>query len=154
MSLSRRIARPMLSAMFIAGGLDAVRNPKGKADAARPVLEPLGLGDRSVEMIRINGAVQLGAGSMLALGFWPRLASVALIGSVIPTTAAGHRFWEEEEPGDRASQRIHFLKNLAMLGGLMLAALDTEGEPSVAWRARHKARDVGGRLPMVSSSDS
>ena len=136
MSLSRRVARPLLAAMFVAGGLDALRNPKGKVEAAATVLDPLGWGDRTVELVRLNGAVQVGAGSMLALGIWPRLAALGLIGSIVPTTAAGHRFWEEEDPGARASQRIHFLKNLSMLGGLLLAALDTEGEPSVSWRAR------------------
>ena len=35
---------------------------------------------------------------MLALGIWPRLAALGLIGSIVPTTAAGHRFWEEETP--------------------------------------------------------
>jgi hypothetical protein len=29
-----------------------------------------------------------------------------------------------------------------MMGGLMLAAVDTEGKPGVAWRARRAAADV------------
>ena len=29
-----------------------------------------------------------------------------------------------------------------MLGGLLLAAVDTEGKPGVAWRARRAAKDV------------
>ena len=39
-------------------------------------------------------------------------------------------------------QRIHFFKNASMLGGLLLAAVDTEGKPGVAWRARRAAADV------------
>jgi hypothetical protein len=31
----------------------------------------------------------------------------------------------------------HFFKNLSMLGGLVLASVDTEGKPGVAWRASH-----------------
>jgi hypothetical protein len=57
----------------------------------------------------------------------------------VPTTLAGHRFWEEEDETRRAQQRIHFFKNLSMLGGLMLAAVDTEGQPGLAWRAQHAA---------------
>ena len=34
---------------------------------------------------------------------------------------------------------MHFFKNLSMLGGLLLAAVDTEGRPGVAWRAKHAA---------------
>jgi putative oxidoreductase len=37
---------------------------------------------------------------------------------------------------------VHFFKNVSMLGGLMLAAVDTEGKPGVAWRARRAAKDV------------
>ena len=60
----------------------------------------------------------------------------------MPTTAAGHRFWEEKDPQRKATQRIQFFKNASMLGGLLLAAVDTEGKPGVAWRARRAASDV------------
>jgi hypothetical protein len=36
-------------------------------------------------------------------------------------------------------QRIQFFKNVSMLGGLLLAALDTEGRPSLSWRAHRAA---------------
>jgi uncharacterized membrane protein YphA (DoxX/SURF4 family) len=93
-------------------------------------------------LVRINGAVQVGAGVLLALGKWRRLAALALIGSIIPTTYAGHRFWEESDPITRKQQQMHFLKNAGLLGGLILAAFDTEGEPSLAWRAKRQARQL------------
>ena len=37
---------------------------------------------------------------------------------------AGHRFWEEESPQTKAMQRTHFLKNLAILGGLIVTATE------------------------------
>jgi uncharacterized membrane protein YphA (DoxX/SURF4 family) len=70
-------------------------------------------------LVQVNGAVQVGAGVLLALGVLPRLSALALAASLVPTTAAGHRFWEEAEPAARAQQTIHFLKNAAMLGGLL-----------------------------------
>jgi hypothetical protein len=36
---------------------------------------------------------------------------------------------------------MHFLKNLGLLGGLLLAAADTEGRPSIGWRAERLLRD-------------
>ena len=39
--LIRRVARPMLAAVFIGQGIDALRSPKPAADAARPALEGL-----------------------------------------------------------------------------------------------------------------
>ena len=128
--------------MFITGGLDAVKNPNAKAKAAEKVateISGLGLPEDPVQLVRLNGAVQLVSGLLLAVGRVPRLASVALAASLVPTTLAGHRFWEEHDPAAKASQRIQFLKNLAMLGGLLLAAMDTNGAPSLRWRAKKAA---------------
>jgi uncharacterized membrane protein YphA (DoxX/SURF4 family) len=129
--------------MFLAGGLDALRNPKPKvptaADVAPQAAAPFpGLRDQDTEtLIRINGGVQVGAGTLLALGRLPRLSALALAVSLVPTTAAGHRFWEEQDKARRQQQQAHFLKNVSMFGGLLLAALDTEGRPGLAWRTRH-----------------
>src|SRR3954467_14190786 len=113
------IARPMLAAMFVYGGLDSFRNPESKAPVAEAVApkvaEPLGLPTDTVELVRINGAAQVVAGTTLALGWFPRLSASVLAGSLVPTTAAGHRFWEEDDPKTKRQQTIHFLKNLAML---------------------------------------
>jgi uncharacterized membrane protein YphA (DoxX/SURF4 family) len=147
MSISRRIARPLLASMFIAGGVDAIQSPDGKVKSAATVTDPLKarfpmLPEDTATLVRLNGMVQVGAGSLLALGKLRRLASWALVASVIPTTYAGHRFWEEVDDDARAQQRIHFLKNLGLLGGLILAANDTEGAPSLGWRARRRAGQV------------
>jgi uncharacterized membrane protein YphA (DoxX/SURF4 family) len=130
--------------MFITGGLDSLRHPASKRPAADPIAPRIAaklpyLPEDTEQLVRINGAVQLGAGLMLATGRLPRLSSALLAGSLVPTTLAGHRFWEEQDDTKRAQQRIHFFKNLSMLGGLMLAAVDTEGRPGLAWRAQHAA---------------
>jgi uncharacterized membrane protein YphA (DoxX/SURF4 family) len=61
---------------------------------------------------------------------------------MVPTTVAGHRFWEESDPGSKGNQQVHFFKNVSMLGGLIIAGLDTEGRPGLAWRAKRAAADV------------
>ena len=90
-------------------------------------------------MVRAHGAVEVVAGSTLALGIAPRLSALTLLGALVPTTVAGHPFWEEEEPSTRGAQQVQFLKNLAIVGGLLLAAVDTAGRPSVGWWARRAA---------------
>jgi uncharacterized membrane protein YphA (DoxX/SURF4 family) len=147
MALSRRIARPLLASIFVVGGWDALWNPEGKAKKAEAVSQPLsesvGVDQLDAKtLVRINGAVQIGGGVLLAFGKYRRLAALALIGSIVPTTYAGHRFWEESDPTTRAQQKMHFLKNLGLLGGLILAAFDTEGEPSLGWRAKRQAREL------------
>ena len=140
MTPTRVIARPLLAGIFVYGGIDALRHPEGKApkaeDVGPAIAEPLGLPTDPVTLVRINGAVQVVGGTLLAMGKLPRLASLALAGSLVPTTYAGHRFWEEDDAGTKSQQQIHFLKNAAIVGGLILAATDTEGRPSMSWRAR------------------
>jgi putative oxidoreductase len=152
MTATRLIARPMLASMFVIGGVNALRNTSGHAKKAQPVTDRVRpalvkavpqasvLPEDAESLVRINGIAQVTAGLALATGRLPRLSSTVLALSLAPTTAAGHRFWEEEDPAMRANQQIHFFKNISMLGGLLLAAVDTEGRPGLAWRARHGAR--------------
>ncbi len=153
MTISRRVARPLLAAMFIAGGIDAIRSPEGKVDAASAVTRPLArripaLPQDAETLVKLNGVVQAGAGILMATGRFRRLAALALIASIIPTTYAGHRFWEESDDAVRAQQLTHLLKNLGLLGGLILAAVDTEGAPSLEWRAKRRAHQVGTAVAM------
>lgn len=135
----------MLASIFVVQGLDTMRNPQRVVPAAEPVVRPLAeqvpiVPDQTEQAVRINGAVQFVAGSLLALGRFPRLSALAIAATLVPTTYAGHRFWEVDDKQDRAHQRIHFLKNLSMFGGLLIAAADTGGNPSLAWRSRHAAQ--------------
>ncbi len=157
MSLLRVLGRPMLASMFVAGGLDSVRNPQNVAGLAEPVVRPLTdriapLPESTEDCVRLNGAVQVVGGLMLATGRLPRPAALALAVSLVPTTLAAHRFWEEEDPDRKTQQRIHFLKNLAMLGGLLIAADDTGSAPSLLWRGRHAAHDVRRDAHLVRHS--
>ena len=140
----------MLAAVFVTGGIDVLRQPGPRAEVAAPVAtkvaEPLPLPSDPEQLVKINAAVQVVAGVLLALGRFPRLAATALAASLVPTTLAGHRFWEYDDPAQRSQQQIHFLKNLGLLGGLILAMLDTEGAPSLRWRARQAARGARRRL--------
>jgi uncharacterized membrane protein YphA (DoxX/SURF4 family) len=151
--LLRRVARPMLAALFVKAGIDALRAPNVHAAAAKPVLDAVAPAvDKAVEMapidhrpsdemlIKVDAGVKIAAGSLLALGTAPRLAATALAASLVPTTLAAHRFWEETDEQRRREQQIHFLKNVGLLGGLLIAAADTAGRPSLGWRGRHAAQ--------------
>ena len=199
--LIRRVARPLLSSMFIAGGIDALRDPVATAKAAQPVVDQINAllrpgaqtaastiapavdqaTDKAMDLapdtvsdsdqaasvadsvtdtvhqaaqtgepfpldaetyVKVNGMAMLGAGALLAFGRLPRLSSAVLAATLVPTTIAGHRFWEIDDPGERAAQQIHFMKNVSLLGGLILAAVDTQGAPGLAWRARRASKDA------------
>src|SRR3954464_6497774 len=115
MTLIRLLARPMLASTFIYGGINALRNTSARAETAKPVNDeirdlaekvapqlPVPQDDKT--MVRINAGVHIVAGLALATGRAPRLASAALAASVVPTTVAGHPFWEEHEKARRAQQ--------------------------------------------------
>jgi uncharacterized membrane protein YphA (DoxX/SURF4 family) len=124
---AEHIAGSLLAPMFIRGGWDAFQNPESKVKAAEAVTRAVSerfsfVPDDPAVLVRLNGALQVGAGALLATGPLRRLAALLLIGSLIPTTYAGHAFWREVDEQKRAQQQVQFLKNAAMLGGLVLIA--------------------------------
>jgi putative oxidoreductase len=151
MSLSRMVARPMLASIFVVGAVNAFRNAPKVAAKAGPVTDRLApmvrravpqLPDDPATLVRINAGVQVGGALALATGRAPRLSAAVLAGSMVPTTVAGHRFWEVDDPDQRTQQKLHFFKNVSLVGGLIIAAGDTDGRPGVAWRARRAAKDA------------
>lgn len=166
--LIRRIARPLLATAFIATGVDAIRRPEQLAESVQPFVDKAktklppqaaDLVPADAELVvRVNGAVHIIGGLALATGKFPRLASLTLAGVVIPTTLAGNDFWNETDPHERAEQQAHFIKNVGLLGGLLIATVDTEGKPSLAWRGRKAAvtasDKVAGVLPSGTGSST
>jgi len=124
----RITARILTGSTYLLLGLDAARVPGARVGQAAPMLAtmrrfaPLPKDDELI--VRMNAAVQVVAGTLLAAGKVQKPAALALVGSLIPTTAAGHAFWTIEDPANRKMQRIQFHKNMAMIGGLLFAVLD------------------------------
>ncbi len=153
MTIVRRLARPLLATPLIQTGIDAVRHPGPQAELARPVLDrvsgPLKLPQDQVAVVRAAGGVTVAAGLLLAIGKLPRLSALAIV-LAAPAVQNTQPFWKEKDPELRRAQRTTFLKNLGLLGGTLLAAVDTEGRPGLAWRGRRAghlaadaARDAG-----------
>jgi uncharacterized membrane protein YphA (DoxX/SURF4 family) len=152
--LVRRIARPLLASSFIYGGIDTLRNPQSRVPGATPVVEavteqadkqlPVKVPRDVEQWVKIDAGVKVVAGTLFSLGKLPRLSALAMAGSIVPTTLAGHRFWEHEDPKEKFGQLSHFLKNLGLLGGLLIAAVDTGGKPSLGFRAKRAAKQAGG----------
>lgn len=134
--LVRRLAGSLLASIFVVGGADVLRNPEPRIRKARALLVPLGVPEEYVPALTIgDAAVKVGAGLALVTAKMPRVAALTLAASMVPTTLAGHRFWEHDDPKERANQRTHFLKNLGLIGGMLVVALDTGGRESLPHRA-------------------
>ncbi|MCK0111120.1 DoxX family protein [Ornithinimicrobium sp. F0845] len=139
----RKLARPLLASAFITRGIDALQHPGSRIPAAQKfsesVAEPLGVPGDPELLVRVNGAVMAGAGTLLALGKFPRVAGAALALSLVPATFFEHRFWEESDPEAKAEEKKQFFGNLGLLGGVLLASLDTAGNPGLVWRTKNAA---------------
>lgn len=129
-----RLARPLIAAIFIVGGIDTLRNPDPKVKQVEPFLNkavggvaeslPEQVPTDAATLVKIDAAVKVGAGVALALGKFPRLAAFALAVGLVPTSLAAHAFWEHEDPQARAAQQFQFLKNAGLLGGLLLVVTE------------------------------
>ena len=163
--LIRRVARPLLSVVFIGQGIEALRSPQRAAETARPTVEVLRklpepaatkVPQDPVTLARLNAGVQIGGGLLLASGKMPRVASAALACTVVPGSLGGHLFWTESDPERKAQLRRDFLTDLSLIGGLMIASVDTEGKPSLGWRGRQAAgrasKAVSAALPVGAAS--
>lgn len=150
---TRTIARSLLASVFVVLGAKSLQRSGQLSPVAEPVTDPIadatGVDASTETLVKVNSGVQIAGGALLALGIAPRPAALALGASLVPTTLAGHRFWESETPMQKELDTMGFLKNAAILGGLIFAALDTGGRPSVFWTSKKAA---GNAADAVSSA--
>lgn len=150
MKVVRMAARAMLAGIFVASGARALANPDPLVPVARPIADRVGpmlvkvhkrAPSDARTLVQLDGAVKFTGGLLLLTGL-RRPAALALAASLLPTTLAGHRFWEYRDEAQRHQQQIQFLKNLGLTGGLLLAALDTEGRPGLRYRTKRLVDDT------------
>jgi len=120
------LGRLLLAAIFLMSGLGKLADPAGTAayiaSKGLPLPELAAWGASAVEVF---------GGLLLIAGLQTRLAALALAGF---TLAAAFLF--HAEFGDR-NQMIHFLKNIAIVGGLLQVIAFGAGAYSLdAWRNR------------------
>lgn len=124
MGLLKFAGRVCLSGIFIVAGYGAYSNPGGRPKTIARVGLP-----ESEELVKLNGATMVGAGITLGLGIFPKLSALTLTGALLPTTVAGHPFWLEKDEKTMTAQRIQFLKNLGLIGGLLFVLADRKQQP-------------------------
>lgn len=128
----QRLARPLLASVFVLNGIDILQRPENRVKVATPFLQSMiaKAGDSLPEqvptdpetIVKMDAVLKILAGVGLGLGKFPRLSALVLAANLVPTTLAAHSYWEHEDPATRGQQRIHFQKNLALLGGLVATA--------------------------------
>ncbi|HKJ54873.1 MAG TPA: DoxX family membrane protein [Nitriliruptoraceae bacterium] len=111
------IARALVAAPFIVLGVQAAQEPGKRVDLARE----LGVPEPELA-VRANGAGMVLGGVAVAAGVATRPAAMAVAALMVPTTLAAHAFWQDDDPAMRNANRIQFLKNVGLVGGLLAVA--------------------------------
>ena len=142
MSFLRFTARSMLASYFVINGLKAVRNPAAFADEAASVFDKVLPAARrllpseaasflptdTTGVARVLGIAQIAGGLSLATGIGRRCGAALLALTMVPRVVTNN-------PVKAASDdRARLGADVALLGGVALAAMDTEGQPNLAWR--------------------
>jgi putative oxidoreductase len=150
----------LLGAAFINSGLEALKGVDRRASRAAAYGIP-----QPVTATRAVAATQIGSGVLLVLNRTPRLAALVAALTVVPEAATGHDFWTEKDPDAKHAQRSAFARDLGLLGGLLMTAVETGGRESVPHRAvrtshrsvrtsrsaaRNAARNAADRVPLGS----
>lgn len=152
MSLLRFVARSMLASYFVVNGVKALRHPEELVAAAEPVaakVVPLlnsalpesardYLPEDTTGLVRLSGLLQVVGGLSLATGLGRRLGAATLALTMVPHVLASNPLKAQGAGREAASAQLG--KNVALLGGVLLAAQDTEGRPNLAWKMRTQKR--------------
>ena len=154
MSLLRFVARSMLASYFVINGVKFLRHPEDFVPAAEPVADrvlplvnstiPESVRDYlpadTVGFVRASGALQVAGGLSLATGVGRRLGAGVLALTMVPHVVTANPL--KATNADRSTLAAQLSKNVALLGGVLLASLDTEGKPNLGWRLRTKKEPV------------
>lgn len=136
-----------MAAPFIVTGLETLRDPATRAEQVAPTIKPIAdrldwLPTKDPEtLVRLQGAISLGAGTLLALGRFKRLSTLLLAAQLVPAVLTEHQYWTEDDPERRAGERSHLLKNAGLLGALLLMATEPRRHPRLA-ALRRQAHDA------------
>lgn len=79
----------------------------------------------------IGAATEFIGGTAIILGLGTRYAAALMVIFVIVATAISHRYWEITEPAARRLQQGQFMKNLAIIGGMLFLFVCAAGRYSL-----------------------
>ncbi len=124
------VGRVLLALLFVVSGFGKVSHYDATAgymaSAGMPLI-PL--------LLPATILVELGGGLLLIIGLFTRPVAVLLALFTIPVTLTFHHFWDLPA-AQAAMQQIHFLKNLSIIGGLLMLYSYGAGSISVDGRRR------------------
>jgi putative oxidoreductase len=121
------LGRVMLSTIFI---LSAVGNKIPNFKAVASLME--GEGVPAPQILLVGAIVFLIAGSLsVVLGYKARIGAALLLIFLVLATYYFHDFWTVTDPKLKQEQMIQFMKNLALMGAMVLIIANGTGPMSL-----------------------
>ncbi len=108
------VGRILVAAVFVLSGINKMVDFAGTTALMNSVGLPV-----AELLLVITILIEVGAGMMLVIGWQTRTAALILLLFMIPVTIVFHNPWASAESAVVQQQMIHFLKNLAIMGGLL-----------------------------------
>ncbi|HWM43443.1 MAG TPA: DoxX family protein [Burkholderiales bacterium] len=122
--------RILLAALFLVAGTRKLMAVAGTAGYFGKLGFPM-----PEVLVWVVIVVEIGGALLLILGWHARKAAWLLMLFTLIATFAAHRFWEVDA-AQYVNQMNHFLKNLAIVGGLLFVAAAGAGSASLDARRR------------------
>jgi putative oxidoreductase len=119
------VARVLLAQVFIVSGIGKI---KGFA-ATAALMGNLGMPAPQLLLV-LTLALEIGGGTLLILGWQARWLALAFFGFTFLTSVLVHPFWSAE-PASFGGQLNNFMKNLAIMGGMLYVAVHGPGPLSL-----------------------
>jgi len=119
------LGRVLLALIFVLSGQGKIGGFAGTAAAIASKGLPL------AEVLAVlTILIELGGGLLLILGWKARWAALIIFLFLIPVSIAFHPFWTT--PNSEAKQnQINFMKNLSIMGGMLMVAAFGPGRYSI-----------------------
>jgi putative oxidoreductase len=76
-----------------------------------------------------SGLMMLAGGISLLAGTRPKIGAASIAGFLIGVSPTMHAYWNETDPQQRMNETVNFMKNMALVGGTLLAAGHPEPWP-------------------------
>jgi putative oxidoreductase len=133
------LGRVMLCTIFF---MSAVGNKIPNFSGVVGVMEKEGI--PAAQIMLVGAIVFLIAGSLsVILGFRARIGAALLLIFLVLATYYFHDFWNVTDPGAKQDQMIHFMKNLGLMGAMLLIIANGTGPMSLDERERSTSPKAG-----------
>jgi len=125
--------RAIFGSYFLYNGVNHLRNRNMLIGYARGKRVPV-----PAVAVAASGLLIIAGGLSILSGAWPKAGAAMITTFLLGVSPQMHAFWRETDTQRRASEKVNFTKNMALVGASLMAAAHPE-----PWRYGLAPRTVG-----------